>query len=119
MPTQVFKIVVLPAWELTFRELRPPISRHFQTLFLVGPRLSFGSLLDGPGVTLGGLWGSFGILWGALGALVRFFWVPLARLGCLLGSLWHLFATTGPQEGSSQFIFEYVVRFLDNVHIFV
>ena len=103
---RILKIAVLPAWELSFRELRPPISRHFQALSLVGPRLSFGSLLDGPGVTLGGPWGSFGILWGALGALVRFFWVPLARLGCLLGSLWQLFATTGPQGGNSQLTFE-------------
>ena len=106
MLSQVFKIAVLLAWELTFRELRPPISRHFQTLFLVGPRLTFSSLLDGPGVTLGGLLESFRILWGALGALVRFFWVPLARLGCLLGSLWQLFATTGPQGGNSQLTFE-------------
>ena len=83
MLSQVFKIAVLPAWELTFRELRAPISSDFQTPFLVGPRVTFGSLLGVPGVTLGGLWGTFGIPWGVLGALVRFFWVPLARLACL------------------------------------
>ena len=106
MLSQVLKIAVLPAWELTFRELRSPISLDFQTPFLVGPRVTFGSLLGGPGVTLGGLLVIFGILWGVLGALVRIFWVPLARLGCLWAPS---LCTQGRRGGRSLRSFVYVL----------
>ena len=56
---------------------------NFQTPFSVGPRVTFDSLLGGPGVAFGCLVGTSWILWGVLGVLVRFFWVPLARLGRL------------------------------------
>ena len=62
--------------EVHFWRIKAP---NFQTF----PRVTFGSLLGCPGVTLGNLLGTFGLLWGVLGALVRIFWVPLARLGCL------------------------------------
>ena len=52
---------------------------HYFGRLLGGPWRSFGALWDPPGSLLG----TFVLLWGVLGALVRVFWVPLARLGCL------------------------------------
>ena len=81
---RIFKIAILPTWELTFGELRPPISRHFQTLLLIGPRVTFGSLLESPGVIgvfwvilLGCPWRPRAILLGAFGS-------PRLSVGLLL-----------------------------------
>ena len=82
-PADFSQIAVLLAWEFTFRELGYPISRRFRTPFLVGPRITVGSLSGGPGVAFGCLMGTSWILEGVLGILVRLFWVPLARMGCL------------------------------------
>ena len=111
------KIAFLRAWELTFRELRPPVSRHFQTPFLVGPRVTFGLLLGGPGATFGCLLGTFGILWGVLGALVRIFWVPLARLGCLWASSGTFLCTQGRRGGLSGQFCMFCVCVCGNVHV--
>jgi hypothetical protein len=61
---------------------------------------TFGSLLSGPGSLLGALLGTFGLLWGVLGALVRVFWVPLARLGCLWAPPGTSLCTQGRMGGS-------------------
>ena len=90
------QIGVLPAWELTLGELWPPIPRHFQTSFLVGPRITFDSLLDSPGVTFGclvGPLGSFEVFLASSGDSFGGLWLAWA----VLGSLWHLFMRTGQQ----------------------
>ena len=92
---------------------------QFSDTLLGGGRLTFGSLLDGPGVTLAGLLGTFGLLWGVLpgrprASLLGGFGSP----GLSLGFLWCFFAYTGLQGGSLSSTLHISLFFIGNVHVF-